>query len=67
MGNTMAPSPRSYGEGEPYEVEFQSEIQEEKTDKTSFTVRPHNMAPATALTTFDLTHHDRFPTVRVTC
>lgn len=25
MGNTMAASPRSYGEGVPYEVKFQSE------------------------------------------
>ena len=34
MGNTMAASPRSYGEGEPYEVEFQSEAQ-----KSAFTLR----------------------------
>ena len=30
MGNTMAPSPRSYGDGEPYEVEFQSETKVQK-------------------------------------
>lgn len=27
MGNTMAPSPRSWGDGDPYEVEFQSVMQ----------------------------------------
>lgn len=29
MGKTIAASPRSYGEGDPYEVEFQSETRQE--------------------------------------
>lgn len=34
MGNTIAACPRSYGEGDPYEVEFQSEIKKKKRVKT---------------------------------